>query len=219
MVKEIPKWLERGLDLAGAKRIEEAVKRAERSTSGEIVPMLVQHSAVNALAPMIMALLFLLIILGVKHSLFLIGHPFDSEFAWSLILLLGALAGFFLGRLPTVQRFLLPRDEKRRQARERAMLEFYAAGLNHTRGGTGILLFVSWEERQAVVLADEGIAKHCQPHVFEEVVNDLIRGAKRHDVAGGFEEAVARCAALLVPYFPRAVDDSNELKDYLIIKD
>jgi putative membrane protein len=118
-----------------------------------------------------------------------------------------------------IQRFFLPRSEQTLAVERRALLEFYAADLKQTKGGTGILLFVSLLEHRAVVLADKGIAQHCKPAIFDAVVQDLIRGAKNRDLGLGYEQAIRRCSDLLQPYFPRLDSDRNELADGLLIKE
>ncbi len=220
MVKDIPKWLATYLNLAGAGRIEKAVARAETSTSGEIVPLLVRRSTSVALVPLSTALFTALLAFAIEHSLGLLSSPHLLQtWLWIAVLLCVSMLGFLLGHLPWVQRLLLPHGELKSSAEQRALLEFYQARLNKTDGGTGILLFVSLLEHQAFVLADEGIAKHCQPAVFEGVVKALIEGAKAKDLASGYEKAIALCTEILTPYFPLKTGDVNELKDYLRIKE
>jgi putative membrane protein len=147
--------------------------------------------------------------------------PWGPSLAWIWGVLYGAamVLGYSLGSLSAVQRWLLPASEQKEAVEQRALLEFYAAHLDRTERGTGILLFVSLLEHRAVVLADKGIAQHCQPKVFDDVVEDLIQGAKSGDLAAGFVQAIARSADLLAPHFPPLATDKNELKDYLRIKE
>jgi putative membrane protein len=112
---------------------------------------------------------------------------------------------------------LIPRKDQKLETERRAMLAFYEAGLSATEGRTGILLFVSFFERQAVVLADQGIARFCKPEDFQELVHDLVQGAKDHKLVEGFEKAIARCQGILAPHFPPLTSNPNELKDYLRI--
>lgn len=219
MVKDIPKWLASDLDLAGAHRIEDAVRRAEQRTSGEIVPLLVQRSTPLSLVPLTVALATALFGFALEHSLGLLDGSLAHTWLWLAVLIALSGCGYLLGLTPRVQRFVLPRVERKACVDQRALLEFYLAQLSKTEGGTGILLFVSLLEHQAVVLADEGIAKYCQPAVFEGVVAALIAGAKAKDLASGYEKAIELCADILTPHFPIKRGDVNELKDYLRIKE
>jgi len=217
MVKEIPAWLSSYLSLEGASRIERAVSIAEQKTSGEIVPMLVYRSTVSSNSPLLGAFFALLLALSVKHILVLTAGWAGHDLLWSIGFVLAGLSGFFLARIPAIERLLIPRKDQKEETERRAMLAFYEAGLSQTAGRTGILLFVSFFERQAVVLADQGIARFCKPEDFQEMVHDLVHGAKEHQLVEGFEKAVARCQEILTTHFPPDAANPNELKDHLRI--
>ncbi len=217
MVERIPSWLGRSVDRAGVERIEAAVRAGELKTAGEIVPVVVRRSTRLGVLPFFTASLSLLLFLGLKLEGLL---PWELHL-WTLIpFSLGFLTlGYALGLSSLVQRFLLPAQEQKDSVEQRALLEFYGSQLDKTDGRTGILLFVSLMEHRAVVLADKGIAQHCQPQVFDEVVADLISGAKSGDLSAGYVKAIARCSDILAPHFPPSSADKNELKDYLRIKE
>lgn len=217
MVKEIPAWLRTYLSLEGASRIERAVSDAEAKTSGEIVPMLVYRSTVSSNSDILGALLALLLALCIKHILVLTMGWAGHDLLWAIGFVIAGMSGYMLARLPAVERLLIPRKDQKLETERRAMLAFYEAGLSATEGRTGILLFVSFFERQAVVLADQGIARHCKPEDFQELIHDLVHGAKEHKLVEGFEKAIARCQGILTPHFPPAASNPNELKDYLRI--
>lgn len=211
---ELPRWLGSYLNRDGLQKIEAAVHAAEKETSGEIVPILVRRSVAVALVPLIMGLLGVLIALSVLDSLGGAGLEMRERL---IAIALSALVGWALGRLHRVQRWVIPRFEQEAAVNKRALLEFYQAELRKTKGGTGILLFVSLLEHRAIVLADEGIAQHCKPEDFQDVVRELIAGAKDKDLASGFARAIEKCKRILAPHFPRQSDDTNELRDHLII--
>jgi putative membrane protein len=203
--------------LEGASRIERAVSEAETRTSGEIVPMLVYRSTVSSNSDLLGALLGLLLVLCLKHILVLTLGWVGHDLLWSIAFVVAGLSGYFLARIPAVERLLIPLKDQKLETERRAMLAFYEAGLSATSGRTGILLFVSFFEHQAVVLADDGIARHCKPEDFQELVHDLVQGAKEHKLVEGFEKAVAKCQEILTPHFPPAAHNPNELKDHLRI--
>lgn len=220
MVIKIPSWLSGSLDQAGADLIEKSVKDAEKRTAGEIVPLIVQGSTLNASAPLLAVFIAGFVVLALKHGFWIFDRPeLTSIWFWSALFSAAVTGGFAFGSRPFGQMLLTPRWEKRRQVQQRALLEFYEAKLNHTTGATGILLFVSWRERQAFVLADEGISKHCQPMAFEKVVQALVQGAKEGQLAQGYAQAIALSADILAKHIPIQVGDVNELKDHLRIVD
>lgn len=219
-VLTVPTWLGGSIDLSGTKAIESSVQAAEKRTAGEIVPLIVQGSTVNASAPILAVLAFGSLVLVLKHGVWLYEHALgDIDALWYGLFALALIGGIAFGRSKTGQMWLTPKWEKRRQVQQRALLAFYEAGLNQTAGRTGILLFVSWRERQAVVLADKGIAQHCAPQTFEAVVAELVRGAKEQRLGDGFVKAVGICGEILAKHIPIAEGDRNELHDTLRIID
>ncbi len=215
VTQDLPTWLGSVIERSGVERIETAVRLGEAKTAGEIVPVVVRRSTSLGLLPLLTACLALLICVFFK---------LEGLVAWDgwtagLIYLLATSVGYGLAFIPAVQRWLLPARDQQNAVEQRALLEFYAAHLDRTERGTGILLFVSLLERRAVVLADKGIAQHCQPVIFDQVAADLINGAKSGDLSAGFVVAVERCAGILAPHFPPLAADKNELKDYLRIKE
>jgi putative membrane protein len=164
------------------------------------------------------SLVLVLIVLCSKYGSALAGVG-PSLWVWALLFLLAVLLGQWIGRWGGFQRLILPRGERKEAVHQRALLEFHEAGLNKTEGETGILLFVSLLEHEAVVLFDKGIARHCTPEVFQNVVAALIEGAKTGDLAGGYQRAIALCTDVLSKHFPPRAVNPNELKDYLRIEE
>jgi putative membrane protein len=74
-------------------------------------------------------------------------------------------------------------------------------------------------EHRAVVLADHSIAEKLDSAIWQEVVDLMIAGVKRGDLAAGMTQAIQRCGELLTPHFPIEGDDANELRDHLVVKE
>jgi putative membrane protein len=120
--------------------------------------------------------------------------------------------------VPAVKRVLTPRSVKRQRVRRRAAEQFAAKNLHATRDRTGVLIFVSLEERMAELIADEGIAEHVDAHVWDKAMAALTDGLKRGDPAAGFQGAIALCAEVLADKFPaRADDNPNEIPDAVVM--
>lgn len=71
--------------------------------------------------------------------------------------------GFFLGSvapyLPAIKRWTLPAVYQVQATERAAMVEFFRQGLSHTRGRTGVLVYVSILERRIEILADRGVVE------------------------------------------------------------
>ena len=216
-------WALRALGVNGAERIEAAIAEAESHTSGEIVPILVRRSSTVGHIPLVSFSLLLLCV----HLFDLPAHLAAAaaelggpDWLWlgACWLLAGGLA-LGLSRLDAVQRLLTPRGDQIQQVDQRAEIEFYELEMSQTEGRTGILLFVSLMEHRAVVLADHSIAEKLDAEIWQELVELMIQGVKRGDLAEGMAQAIQRCGELLSPHFPIADDDANELRDHLVIKE
>ena len=219
VTQELPDWALRLLGNDGAARIEAAIAEAESRTSGEIVPMLVRRSSTVGHVPLLAFVLLLLFVVlaEIPEYLSLLGGP---EWLWQATswLVAGGLA-LGLSRLDAVARLLTPRDDQIQQVGLRAELEFFENEVGQTEQDTGILLFVSLMEHRAVVLADRAIAEKLDPEVWQELVDLMLQGVSRGDLADGMTQAIARCGDLLAPHFPLAEGDENELRDHLIVKE
>ena len=219
VMEELPSWARSVLGNDGAERIESAIADAESRTSGEIVPLLVRRSStVGHVALVSFTLLLLCVFLSdLPAHLTELGGPY---LAWlgACWLLAGGLA-LGVSRLDAVQRLLTPRSDQMRQVDLRAQIEFYELEMSQTQDRTGILLLVSLMEHRAVVLADHSIAEKLDAKVWQELVDLMIQGVKRGDLAAGMTQAIQRCGELLSPHFPIASDDINELRDHLVVKE
>ena len=213
----LPGWLKPHLDAAGAERISAAVRQAETLTCGEIVPVLVPRSTEQASTPVIGALVMLVVALAAHYACLILRPEWDDEMVWAVLIGAMTVCGYALGFWPWAQRFLIARHDQVNEVHRRAMLAFYETGVPQTEGRTGIMLFVSFFERRAVVLADEGIASKTLQGAFQLVVDDLVRGARGDDIATGFEHAIKRCGEILAPHFPQTAQHHNQLKDDLRI--
>lgn len=215
-----PDWATKRLGSDGAARVTAAIAAAEARTAGEIVPVLVRRSSTVGHVPFLAFTLLALCLLLFDPAAYAAAAWGGPHWAW-LGLGWGVAAGLALvaARFDVVQRLLTSRFDQSQQAELRAEVEFFENQIGKTRQSTGILIFVSLMERRAVVLADRAIAEKLDPGTWQEVVALTIAGVKRGDLAAGLVEAIARCGELLAPHFPIRPDDTNELRDRLIVKE
>jgi len=210
-------WLKKYLSNEDLKRIEEKIAQVEKKTSGEIVPMIIFKSSTVGHIPLIIYSLGILLyyISGAPE---LLAEYFEYSwwyiFAWALLLM---PLTRMLSKLEFIYRVFVSPLDRQSQVEQRAMNEFYKAGLNKTDGSTGVLLFVSILDHQALVLADKTISEKLDSKVWQEVVSLLIQGIRSKNMADGFCKAIEKCGEILAPHFPIQKSDKNELSNKLVI--
>jgi putative membrane protein len=128
------------------------------------------------------------------------------------------VATLLIVSLGPVRRALTPRGFKRERVRRRAAEQFAAKNLHLTRERTGVLIYVSFAERMAELIADEGIAHHVEPAVWDRAMAALTAGLRRGEPAAGLSAAVALCAEVLAERFPADPSNNpNELPDAVVV--
>jgi putative membrane protein len=216
---QIPTWLRGRLKPEDLDLVVGAIREAEATTSGEIVPMIVRRSSTLGHVPVLLATLLV-------AAFFAFGvpawqaHVLGEHWGWFLADLALVVALTAIGaRLPWLQRLLTTRADQAQQVDARAMLEFYQSSIQRTRGATGVLVFVSLFERRAVVLADKAINDQVPRDTWDVVCTNLVAGSRAGKLGPAIAEAVRACGEIMTPRFPIATDDTNELKNQLIIKE
>ncbi|MGN6767893.1 MAG: TPM domain-containing protein [Rhizobiaceae bacterium] len=198
-------------------RVAEAVRRAEEKTSGEIFCALARASDAyffpSAFFVTIAVLVVgLIVAFLLDYWWFTIRLP---EFA--ALQLLGVLAVLIvLWAFPAFRVHYVPHSVRRRRAHNNAVRQFLAHNIHLTGERTGVLLFLSMEERYAEVIADSGINERVEQKDWDRIVALLISHTAKGRLADGFCEAVEDVGTLLARHFPPAPDDRNELDDHLV---
>lgn len=203
--------LERYFGEAARARVAEAVKRAEALSRGQIVPAVVEKSdaypEVRFRGALIGAALATAAVIAFRLPLSLAELP--------LVQLAAGIAGVLLARWDPVERVLAGRKAMDEAVRARALRAFHEHGLQRTAEGTGVLVFASLFERQAVVLGDHGIHAKMTDE-WDRAMAALVAGMGAGDPARGFVDAIALCGARLAEHFPRDPSKKaapNELED------
>ncbi|MBW2690246.1 MAG: hypothetical protein JRC99_10005 [Deltaproteobacteria bacterium] len=195
------------------KRIESAVQQAEKRSSGEIVPMIVDESYDYPRAEILGAGLFSL---AAAVSL---SWAFFGESLWHFLWLF-ALCYFpfkcLIRSFPALRRRLIHPDEISAEVEEKAVVSFLEQGLHHTRDETGILILLSLFERRVHVLADRGINDVVPANSWDGIVQTITDGIHRGDTCNSLCAAIDNCGQLLEEHFPVKSDDTNELPNIII---
>ena len=192
--------------------ISEAIAKAEKTTSGEIVFAITdasgkyRHSCFQLSLAGMAAATAIYLILPVSHSI--------SALLWTEILSFAAL--YAVAPRLRWRHWFIPEDEIKARVRDAAFMEFYSSGLYRTRDANGVLIFLSLFERRVVVLGDRGIHERMGERYWDGVRDLIIQGIQSGRARGGITAAVERCGMALAEHFPRRADDVNELSDRVI---
>jgi putative membrane protein len=194
--------------------ISAAIGRAEAKTSGEIVVVAaVASDGYRSFTVLWAALIALAVPLPL---IFATKWPVQYIYLLQLGTFFACLVLFQWERI----RFaLVPRAVKRARAHQRAVEQFLVQNMHTTKGRTGVLIYVSFAERFAEVIADEGIYRKVPPATWEDAVGELTNHLARGTVTEGFIRVIERCGKILAKHFPPGRIDQNELPNHLIVLD
>ncbi|MBG0795152.1 TPM domain-containing protein [Methylocystis sp. H62] len=192
-------------------RIAEAIRRAEKKTSGEIVCVLARRSSDYAFVPPLWGAF---VALASPWPMLLFTEISPREiFAAQIAIFIVATLVVSWGPA----RFLLtPRVVKRARAAREAIEQFFSRGVASTKGRTGVLIFVSCAERYARIVADEAIAAKISDDEWQAALDLLLADMRREKVADGFVAAIEECARLLARHAPPGAS-GDELPDKIYV--
>jgi putative membrane protein len=200
-------------------RISQAVKEAERKTSGEIVPYVVDQSDLYEEAEWRGGALLgavALVCIAVVHLVSDTWHGLGP--AEIGIITIGAMGlGVMLThRFSLLKRFLTGNDVIEHRVAQRAAQAFISEEVFQTKDRTGILLFLSLLERKVLAVGDSGINAKVDQSEWEDVIASITWGIGEGKAADGFIEAIGKCGQLLQKRgVARRRSDRNELSNKL----
>lgn len=220
-MSHIPEWLRAHMNESQLAKIEESIRKAELSTDGEIVPMIVQGSGHRGSIPIVLFFAVYASLMTVEPFLhaYLVDIGLSLSLFVPLAMIVSAVLAYTLGGSVWLYRQLTPNSLKAFYVEQRAQAEFYKRGLDKTENATGVLLFISMAEHQAIVLADQGIADKVDEDTWTKTLDDLLGAFKASNYIGGLERAIESIGKILSPHFPKTPGNQNELKNHLIIGD
>jgi len=220
-----------GLSDDGRASVGAAVSLVERRTAGEVVTIVTQQSddyAEIALLWSILVAFLALAALAIAPDFYLgiydrltggwvqEWHP-RGIFGVALLVASLKFAGMWLLQLwRPLRLFLVPGPYKHARVRARAITCFKVGAERRTHGRTGILIYLSMEERRAEIVADEAIAGKVDPLVWGQAMAALLAHVREGRVAEGMVAGIESVGKVLAEHFPIAEGDTNELPDRLI---
>lgn len=193
-------------------RIAGAIATAEARTSGEIVAVITRASAGYGYFALLWAAIAALFVPW--PLIWFTWWTMQGVFGLQLAVFFGLLA---LLQWAPLQRWIVPRAVQKRWAHQRAVEQFLALGLHTTELRTGVMIFVSVQERHAEILADAGIDTHVPTGTWQTLADELTREIGAGRPAEGFLTVIEAAGRLLAEHFPPRDLDQNELPNRLII--
>ena len=228
------------LTTADHERITAAIAAAEAKTSGEIYCVVTHAVATYRWIPVTLAAVAVLLTpLAVGlfapglHRWPLIGAggdwasgnltPADADAAMRVglrvLAALQVVVFIVVAALSWPQRMrmlLAPPPMRRAKVLHAARDQFLAQGLQQTRDRTGLLLFIAMQERQAVLIADEGIDAKVDQEVWNSTVAGLTRAAAAGQPVEGLITAIGQCGAILARHFPPEAVPVDQLPNRVV---
>ncbi len=216
---KIPDWLSNHLNEKNLVEIRDAVSAAEEKTTGEIVPMVVRCSS-----PLghIHGLTFFILISIFEFAYFSFSIQLGFDYALQIqlgLMLIAMLLSFPMAKIEWTQHFLTSKYDRAHNTLVRAELEFHRSRIRSTAAHTGVLLFVSVMERQAVILADEKVINKLGADVWSGVLKILTEGLKARNFTQGFSASISQIGLILKDHFPAKDHANNDLPNELQIKE
>jgi len=188
--------------------IEAEVRGAERATSGEIVPVVVERSDPYADVRIGAAAI---VAFALGGALLALAPALEAWLVPTQICVFVALCWAF-GWRPLLG-LVAPNPLFAERVHRAASLAFLDSGLVETRDRTGILIFVSLLERRVQVLADRGIHLRVPDGTWDGVVERVVAGIRSGRADQGLIDGIRLCGEILARHFPPRPDDANELPD------
>jgi putative membrane protein len=194
--------------------ISAAIARAEQKTSGEIVVV----AAIASDGYRSFGLLWAALLALAVPAPFVFFTKWAVQYIY-LLQLATFLVFLVLFQWERVRYVLVPPSIKRARAHQRAVEQFLVQNMHTTKGRTGVLIYVSFVERYAEVIADDGIYRRVPTSTWENAVGELTNHLARGTVTEGFIRVIERCGKVLAKHFPPGQVPDNELPNHLIVLD
>lgn len=209
--------------------IKECVQEAESKTTGEIAIALTPESAHYSFWELFAANCFsaflLIVLLPFTNKIrdFYRLIYWQNEPSWALPLFfiitcfVATLIIFYITNICAIDRLIIPRSVKTSCVTHRAFRYFTESGIYDTKEHSGILIFVSYMEKQVRIIADSGISKKISQDLWNLIADELVENLKNKETTKAFTTAITKCAQLLQENFPNHKENPNEFPDGLVI--
>jgi putative membrane protein len=115
-----------------------------------------------------------------------------------------------------IRLWLTPPPMRRQKVLHAARSQFLAQGLQATTERTGLMLFIAMAERQAVLIADEGINSKVEQDVWDNTVAGLTKAAGAGQIVEGLVAAIEQSGDILATHFPPESQPLDQLPNRVV---
>jgi putative membrane protein len=193
-------------------QVAAAISDVERETDAELVTVLADASDSYSYIPLLWAGIIALLIPGAINYF---TGSFNADWLlvaqWATFIVLCLLFQF-----PGVGHHMIPKPVRFWRASNMARRQFLEQNLHHTKGGVGMLIFVSEAEHYVEILVDEGISSKVGDEVWDSIVKTFTARVRSGDTLAGFLECIESCGEHLREQVP-ATHEKNELPNHLVL--
>jgi len=98
---------------------------------------------------------------------------------------------------------------------EEAVKIFEKIGMTQTAERNGVLIYLALKNHQFAVIGDIGIHEKVPPNFWGKIRDAMQDDFHKGDFAKGLIDGIHTCGAELARFFPRRVEDKNELADQI----
>lgn len=109
-------------------------------------------------------------------------------------------------------------SQRNMTTRALALDEFYSLGMDKTKDGTGVLIFILLSERIFEIVGDYGINSKVQQDFWDSIAQKMSEEFKNKNFKKGIIHCIEEVGKKLQEEFPKKEDDINELSDSVSIE-
>ena len=209
--------------------MKSAIEQAENKTDGEIAVAITAESGRYAFWELLASNIFAAIITCIMI-------PFSAKIKnlydylyWNhtplwivpacfvISFLVAIVIGYYILNIPAIDRLIIPKRIKKIKVTHRAFRYFTESGIYKTENHSGILIFISYLERQVRIVADEGISSKISLDLWNLIADELAEEIKKGNTVGAITNAINKCGELLAEHYPSTKAKSDVLSNEVVI--
>ena len=205
----IPLWLSKHFNESEVSKVEVAVGEAEKVTKAEIVPVVSrkatspQRTDLNRLGAILQVLFY-----GLLVAVVVTGDQSN--------LVIVAVIGIWLAKIRTQ---VIKNKYLDDLVWQRAVREFQESKMYKTVNQTGVMIFLSLEDKKVVILADPRVDEKVPKGTWDQLSNHMVEEISKNGVPKAFVSTIQELSCILAGAVPKENDLVDELPNQLVIKE